>query len=353
MADIRYTGVNPVVTKQAMEIWQNDKLFTAVRDVPLLRVSVPAGQLAILDQDMINRDDVAQRSSQHTEAEKSSLGFKFVTYTTDQRALEFDVSAQIEAQIKAEIGTDLALTVPRALAQKANVHTEGRFSALWTSASWFRTVTGNAADSGAEGTTAMNRVFWTDTTKDPVPGIRAEKRIFLLRTGRLPTNFRLGFKAFEALASNPFVRAQVAMMVAGGNITVAQTMIATEAQMSMLLGLKVTVAGGIKNTAKEQATAVNAFIINPLDALMTFDGDGGDYSATPSNDGSPPVINLAMPTGFARVAFVGVAPDGFAVRSFPRPEIGAGGSQAYILDLYQGFVIVDNRFGTYYTGISQ
>lgn len=352
MADIRFTGVNPVVTRQAMEFWQNDKLFTAVRDVPLLKVNVPAGKLQILDQDMLNRDDVAIRANQHSEAEKTSLGFKSVDYTTDSRALEVDVSAAIDAQIRAEIGTNLALTVPRALAHKANIHTEGRFSSLWAGASWFRTVTGNAADSGAEGTTAMNRVFWSDVTKDPVPGIRAEKRIFLQRTGKLPTTLRMGYKAFEVLASNPFVRSQVALMVGGTNITAAQTLIANEAQLSLLLGLKVTVAGGIKNTAAEGLAATNAFIINPLDALMTFDGEG-EYEAMPDPNGGPPVVNLAMPTGFARVAYTGVAPDGFAVRSFPRPEIGAGGSVAYVLDLFQGFVIVDNKFGTYYTGISQ
>lgn len=350
--DIRFTGVNPVVTKQAMELWQNDKLFTAVRDVPLIKVAVPAGQLQILDQDMLNRDDVAIRANQHSEAEKTSLGFKSVNFTTDQRALEVDVSAAIDAQIRAEIGTSLAMTVPRALAQKANIHTEGRFSLLWTAPSWFRTVTGNATDSGAEGTTAMNRIFWSDTTKDPVPGIRAEKRIFLQRTGKLPTNLRLGYKAFEVLASNPFVRAQVSLTVAGANLSFAQTMIATEAQLSVLLGMRVSVGGGIKNTAAEGLAASNSFILNPLDALMTFDGEG-EYEAQPDSNGGPPVVSMAMPTGFARVAFTGVAPDGFAVRSFARPEIGAGGSVAYVLDLYQGFVVVDNRFGTYYTGISQ
>ena len=48
-----------------------------------------------------------------------------------------------------------------------------------------------------------------------------------------------------------------------------------------------------------------------------------------------------------------VAPNGFQVRTFPRPEIGAGGSTASVLDIYNGFLIVDNQLATYLSGMSQ
>lgn len=348
MSDIRYTGVNPIATRQAMEFWQTDTQFVAVRDVPLILVTAPAGKLSILDQDALNRDDVKQRVNQHSEAEKSSMGFLTVDYATDDRALEFDISAKIERQIAAEVGTNLSTTVPRALGLKANIHTEGRFSALWTAPNWYRTVTGNAAD-GADNanSTAQNRAYWSDATKDPVVAIREEIDTFLIRTGKLPTNIRFGRKLFTKIASHPLVRAQVALMIAGTSAVAGMTMIATEAQLSQLLGVRVSVSSGIKNTGKQDEAAANAFIVDAKSALMTFDTPGA-FTASDSGDGGPPIVDMGAPTGFARVAYTGVAANGFQIRSFPRPEIGAGGSMAHVLDLFQGFVIVNNKFGTYF-----
>lgn len=353
MSDIRFVGTNPIATRQAMEFWQSNTGFVAVRDVPLILVSAPAGKLSILDQDVLNIDDVQLRAKQASEADKSTLGFLTVDYKTDERALEFDVSASIEKQIAAEVGTSTSVTVPRALALKANIHTEGRFSALWSAASWYRTVTGAAAD-GADnvGSTAQDRVFWSDVTKDPIAALRQEIDLFLIRTGLLPTNLRLGRKLFTTVASHPLVRAQVALMIAGSSAIAGMTMVATEAQLSQLLGVKVSVSSGIRNTAKQGLAATNEFIVNPDDALLTFDTPGS-FTAQNSDDGSPPVVDMGSPTGFARVAWTGVAPQGFQIRSFARPEIGAGGSMAHVLDLFQGYVIVNPKFGTFFDGMRQ
>ena len=348
--NIRHTNTNPIATRQALEYFQTDTRFTSVLDVPTIKVDVPSGKLAIVNQDDINRDEVMLRAQQHSEAEKGTLGFNYVDYSTDARALEYDVSAAIQAQVAGEVGTSLNQLVPRVLALKGNIHTETRFAALWTSGSWYRTVTGAASDSASEGTTAMNRAYWNDPTKDPIPGLRAEKRIFLLRAGMMPTHLRLGYRAFEALAAHPLVRAQVALMVVGGNAIAAQTLIANEMQLSQLLGLKVSVASGIKNTAKEGLTATNEFIIDQNDALMTFDTPG-EFSATAGVDGGPPVVNMAQPVGFARVIWTGIGPAGFQIRSFPRPEIGAGGSMAHVLDIFNGFVIINSKFGTFFNNM--
>lgn len=317
--------------------------------MPFIRVPAKSGKLAIVLAEYINRDDIEKRSSAPAEAEKATIGVGTVNYATDSRALEYILTAEDAAQIGYEYGMDVPSLIPRALAQKANIHVEGRFSALWASGSWYRTVTGNATDSGAEGTTAMNRIYWSDKTKDPVPGIFAEKRIFLLRTGKEPTNLRLGYKAFESLATNPFVRQQIL----GGTVaSVMMLPIATEQQLSTLLGMKVSVSKAIKNTSEVDGSPSNSFIVNQLDALMTFDAEGVDMTATDNGDGSAAVA-LTESTGFARLAWDGVAPNGFAIRQVNREVVGPGGSMSWILDMYQGFVIVDPLFGTYYTGITQ
>lgn len=350
MADIRFTNTNPVATRQAMEFFQTDTRFVSIADVPLILVDAPAGKIAIVNQDDVNRDEVAIRARQHTEADKAGLGFSTVDYTTDARALEFDVSAAIESQVAAEVGTNLSLLMPRVLATKGAIHTEGRFSALWTSGSWYRTITGAASDAASEGTTAMERAKWNDNAKDPVPGIRAEIDLFLLRTGMLPTNLRMGRRAFTSLSANPFVRSQVAVMVAGVNTLSSQSMMATEQQLSMLLGVKVSVSSGVKNTAAQGIAASNAFIINGNDALLTFDTPG-TFSAVSPTDGGSPVVDMTQPCGFARVAWRGIGQNGFQIRSFARPEIGAGGSMAHVLDIFNGFVIVNANYGTFFSGM--
>lgn len=344
-----FSPTNPIVTRQAMEFFQSNDGFLAVKDVPFIRVPVQAGRLAVVLAEYLNRDEVQIRSSSPAEAEKATIGVGTVAYATDSRALEFLLTAEDAAKIGYEYGMDVPAVISKGIALKGNIHVEGRFSALWNASKWTRTVTGNATDSAGEGTTAMNRIFWSDTTKDPVPGIFAEKRIFLLRTGKMPTNLRLGFKAFEKLATNPFVRQQIL----GGQVaSVMMLPIATEAQLSTLLGMKVSVSTGIKNTSNVDGQPSNSFIVNPLDALMTYDAEGVDVTATDTGNGTATVA-MTESTGFARLAWTGVAPNGFQVRETPRPTIGAGGSQSWILDMWQGYVIVDPNFGTYYTGITQ
>lgn len=344
-----YSATNPIVTRQAMEFFQSADGFVSVRDVPLIRVPVASGKLAVVKQEYINRDEVKLRSSSPSEAEKATIGVGTVDFSTDSRALEYVLTAEDAAKIGYEYGMDVPALIPRALAMKANIHTEGRFSSLLTGSSWYRTVTGAASDSGSEGTTAMNRVKWSDTSVNPAIGIAAEKRIFLLRNGVMPTNLRLGYQAFEDLATHPLIRAQIALTIGGASQAALYTPMATVEQLSNLFGLKVSVSWGVKNTSDVDGTVTNSFIVAASDALMTYDG-GGTYDATMGMNGQP-TVSLTGSTGFARLAWTGLAPDGFQIRQVMREAIGAGGSQSWILDLFQGYVIVDSKFGTYYSGM--
>ncbi len=344
-----YAATNPIVTNQAMEFFQSNDGFLGVRDVPFINVPAASGKLAIVKQEYINRDEIKLRSSAPAEAEKTTLGVGSVDYSTDSRALEYLLTAEDAAKIGYEYGMDVPRLVPEALSMKANIHVEGRFAALWAAGSWYRTVSGNATDSGSEGTTTMNPIYWSDKTKDPVPGIFAEKRLFLLRTGKMPTNLRMGYKAFESLATNPFVRQQI---LGGSVASVMMLPIATEQQLSTLLGLKVSVSWGIKNTSDVDGTETNAFIVTQEDALMTYDGNGVSATATATGNGTVTVA-LGADVGFARLGWNGVAANGFQVRQLDREAVRAGGSHSWILDMWQGFVIINSKFGTFFDAITQ
>jgi hypothetical protein len=330
--------VDQIVTNQAMEFFQNDEQFLAVRDVPVILVDQPSGILSVLDRDDLNRDEVQARG-RTSQAEKAGFGFKDVLYKTDERSIEYDLNAALQAGASA--GRDPSKIIPLALAFKAKLHTETRLvTDVFSSAKWFRTVTGGVADgANAADSSAQIRKQWSDSTSDPIAALRYEIDIFLLLTGMLPTSLRLGRQLFTQIAANSNVRAQVAVMVGGISATATFTPPATTAQLSQLLGLRVSVSSAVRNTADKGMPATNSFIVPSKDGLLSFD------SPQQYTDGK-------VPTGFARVVFQGLAADGFQVRSFPRPEIGAGGSMASVLDLYNGYVIVDNKLGTYFSGMA-
>jgi len=343
-------ATNPIATRQAMQYYQDENGFLTNRDVALIRVPYKSGNLALIKSEFINRDEVKVRSGAAGEAEKTTLGVGKVAYTTDSRGLEVILSADDAAQIGYEYGMDVPAVVTKALGLKANIHQEGRFGGLWASASWYRTVTGAGADSGSEGTTAMNRIKWSDFTKDPSVAVRAEKRIFLIRTGKLPTNLRLGYRLFEYLATHPLIRAQVSLLVGGQSTVASFVPMATEEQLSLLWGIKVSASYGIVNTSNIDGTPTNQLIIADGDALMTYD-TSGNFQANVSNVPGQATVAMAESCGFAQVAWEGVAGSGFSLRGVPRPELGAGGSMSWILDLFRGYVIVDNTFGTYFSGM--
>lgn len=325
--------VDQIVTNQAMAFFQTDDRFLGVKDVPVILVDQPSGILSVIDRDDMNRDEVQVRGRQ-AEAQKAGFGFKDVLYKTDERSLEYDLNAA--AQAGASRGRDPSKVIPMALAYKGNLHTEVRFGAdVFAAAKWFRVVTGAAAD-GADAAdhSAQNRKKFSDNTSDPISALLFEIDIFIILTGMIPTNLRLGRTLFTTIANNPNVRAQAAVLV--GNT--AKTPPATVEQLSALLGLKVSVSSAIQNTANKGAAAANSFIVAANDALLSYD------APMQYTDGS-------VPTAFARTVYQGLAPDGFQVRTFDRPEIGAGGTKASVLDIYNGFVIIDNKLGTYLTGM--
>lgn len=338
--DYTNTHVDQIVTNQAMEMFQNDDNFLAVKDVPAILVDVQSGILSVLDRNDLNRDEMLPRGRQ-AQAEKAGFAFKNLNYTSDERSIEYDVSAGDQAN--ASPGRNPALVIPKALAYKGNIHTEVRFAAsIFQSANWYRVVTGAGADGADNGThTAQNRAYWSLAATDPISAIRQEIDIFLILTGLLPTNLRLGRQLFTALSNNPYVRAQVSVKVGGTSLQAGYVPPATVEQLSSLLGLKVSISSAVYNTANKGAAAPNnQFIVNPKDGLLSYD------CPSQYTDGK-------VPTAFARIVNQAVAPNGFQVRTFPRPEIAAGGSMASVLDIYNGYLIVDNQLGIYFSGMSQ
>lgn len=342
-SDFQNLHVDQVMTNQAMEFIQNDQSFLAVRDITTIKVSQPSGILSVLDPDDLNRDEMQLRGPT-APAEKAGFGYLNVNYTTDARSLEYDVNAAQAAG--ASPGRNPQLVVPWALSYKAKIHMERLLATkIFVSGNWYRVVTGASSD-GSDSGTAMNRKYWNDPTNDPIPAILEEMSIFRKRTGVSPTSLRFGADSYIGIASNPNVRAQVALTVGGVSREGLGAPPVTTSQLSALLSslmmqpIAVSFSAAIYNAANKGEARNYGYIIPSTDALLAYDAPGE------STDGT-------VPTGFGRCIFTGVTADGMQVRSFDAPWAGPGGSQASVIDLYNGYVIVDNRYGTYFTGITQ
>jgi hypothetical protein len=203
-----YSPTNPIVTRQAMEFFQSNDGFLAVKDVPFIQRPGAGGRLAVVLAEYLNRDEVA---GPHLGAGRGREGDDRRRYG---RVLDRLARARVRPHGRGRREDRLRVRHGRARVIARARDSRATSTSRAGSPRSGRRVAGTAR-SPAPRRLRLGRHdgdeprLLVDTTKDPVPGIFAEKRLFLLRTGKMPTNLRLGFKAFEKLATNPFVRQQI------------------------------------------------------------------------------------------------------------------------------------------------
>lgn len=338
--DVPQTGV-------AVRRFQSDTNFLAPFMCPRVIVKKPIGKYTIVNMADLNRDEMAVRGPTAA-ANKSAWSYSLADYTTDARSLAYDLN---DAAVAAsDVERNPAILVPRVLAYKALIHTERRLaSTFFTSSAWYRTVTGAGSDSGTEGTTTMNREWWSDSASDPVTAITEEMRIQAKLTGRKPTGLAMGSKVFQVLRNHPKVKAQITSTISPG-ITLGMPRPAGIDELAKLLGLQwCGVSEAIYNTAVEAEAASNSYIVNETDCLLFFSATAGEKDG----DGMM-TVESDEPTALARFVWNGVASDeGIQIRTFRDEKAGPGGSTSSVIDVYNGFGVVTSQCGTYFSGIVQ
>lgn len=337
--DVPQTGV-------AVRRMQTDDRFIAMQMVPRCVVKKPSGLYTVVNMADLNRDEMAVRGPT-SQAQSAAWSYSTAPYATDARSLKYDANDAAIAASDVERNPDVI--IPRVLAYKAMIHLERRVSqTFFTSSAWYRTVTGAGTDSGSEGTTAMNRDYWSDSASDPVNAITEEIRIQSKLTGQKPTGLALGSKVWQVLRNHSKVKAQITSTIAPG-ITLGMPRQAELPEMAKLLGLKwVGVSEGIYNTSLENEAATNSYIVPETDALLFYSetaGEEGDAMMTVESD---------TPSAFARFVWDALAGgEGVQIRKFRDERIGPGGSTTSVIDVYNGFGVITKECGTYFTGIVQ
>lgn len=350
--DVPQTGV-------AVRRIQSAALFVAMRMVPKLVVNKPSGLYPAVVMGDLNRDEMEQRGPT---APAAKAGWRSVLqrFDTDARSLEFDLN---DAEAAAsDIERNPEIMIPRVLALKALIHTERRMVSAYcglntgVSTAWYRTVTGAGADSGAFGTTAMNRLYMDDAAADVIEAFGDEIRFIMRQAGcaRTDVGLTLGSTLWHKIRNSAKIKAQIVGLAGGsiGNAVIAMARPALEAELAALLGIgQVLVAEAIFNTALKTATATdpatNTYIFPENDAILYVNPYAGQTDADAGM-----TLQEDQPAAFARPVWNGVASnEGVQIRRFRDEKAGPSGSWASVIDVYQGFVVVTKEAGTYFAGM--
>src|SRR5687767_12711842 len=119
--DVPQTGV-------AVRRFQSDARFIATKAVPKLIVKKPTGLYTVVNMADLNRDEMAPRGAD-AHAKQGAWGHSTATFKTDARSLKYNLNDA--AQAASDVERNPNLIIPRALAYKANIHTERRFSSAF------------------------------------------------------------------------------------------------------------------------------------------------------------------------------------------------------------------------------
>lgn len=344
--DVPQTGI-------AVRRIQSDKKFVAARMIPKLKVLKPSGKYPVIVSGDLNRDEMDVRGPTGT-TPKGGWRRVLRDFTTDARALRYDLNDAEAAG--ADVETNPEILIPRVLGYKALLHMELRMKNKFFAAGvWTRNITGGGADAGLE-TDAVTRLFIDNAAADPIEAFTDEIRRLCLRVGCDPMDIglTLGNLLWHKIRNHAKVKSQIVGVAGGaiGNALVAMARQAEAPELARLLGIREVLVGtAIHNTAlmTSDATALptNTAIIPEEDALLYVNPYTGD-----ENGDAGMTLDNEQPAAFFRAVWNGVASgEGVQVRRVRDELAGPSGSWAHVIDVYNGFEVVDPAAAVRFTNM--
>lgn len=339
----------------AVRRMQSDQRFVSIRMVPRMLVMKQSGTYYVFNTGDLNRDEMDARGP-NAPAQKAGWRKATRTFSTDARSLEYDLNDAEAAGSDVQINPEI--TIPDTLAYKASLHLERRMSAaFFVDSVWYRKITGAGSDS-AGSATAKDRLYFDNTSADPLEALTDEIRILAKLTGADPSEMglTLGARLWHKIRNHAKIKAQIVGLAGGpiGNAIIGMAQPAETDQLRQLLGIKwVGVSTGIYNTAAFNAAdpdnESNDYIVPQDDALLFVNPVVGNDSAN-----AVMTPQTRQPPAFARAVWNGVAGadgEGVQIRKVRDEKAGPSGSWCSIIDVYNGFVVVTPKCGVRFAGM--
>jgi hypothetical protein len=208
------------------------------------------------------------------------------------------------------------------------INAERRFATgFFTTGKWAVDMTGQGSAD------ATHYVFWNNSASTPLDDVYSEHRRILLAGRRRPNTMILGFTVLQRLMTNT----QIINRLNNGALP-GKVVQATVEQLAQLFGVsRILIAQGVYNSAKEGATATPAFCLDDKSAWI------GYVTPTPS---------IMTPTAGYRGTWKGIAGNDMGVRTFKYFDMDTHSWKVHSI-VNDEFVMVNNKLGTFLTGIVQ
>lgn len=329
-----------VLTRAAVANFQKDMRFVAAKAFPRMIVDKPTGLYDKVKTADLNRDEMEARGP-NAVASVAKIDYEQATYAVPTESIAFEINDTTRKA--ANVSRDPARVIPRVLALKGLIRLErmvaNKFMTL-ASNPWYRTITGGASDSVTTGTSSTRKYFNSAST-DLVKAILEEATEISDQCGQDPDAMLFSRDAWIAFRTNDSVLA--ALTVAG--VPVSRNRPATTQEVASLLELSwVGVSKATYNSAQKGLAESNARIVPPGTALLYVRGSDAD---------DPGEWVDEMPVAGACQVWADGAGnrEGLRIRRFRNEMAGSGGSDRSELDTFRDYGVINNKMGTFFTGM--
>lgn len=293
--------VNRPLTNIAVAYMQDQNEFVAGRVFPNVPVDKKSDSYYIYPKDQWFRTDAKPRAP-GTESAGSGYTVTTDSYSASVQALHKDIDDQIRSNTDAPLNLDrdAAEFVTRGLLLKKETDWATKYfgQSIWTGASDFSPTT-----------------KWNAANSTPISELRAKILAIKVKTGFRPNKLVLSEDAWIALQDNGDFLDRIA---------VTQRKIVTTELLASVLGIEeVLVAGAVRNTANEGATAVMASLYSK-GALLVY---------------AAPRPSLLLPSAgytFSWTGYLGASMEGLRQKRFRMEPIASDrveGEMAYDMKL--------------------
>lgn len=249
---------NPVLDNVSIAAFQDPKDFVATTVFPTVPVDDEAFKYYVFDMDSIAQDKMRARAP-GTEAEE---GVWNVTETPGLCG-QFGYKEKIPEELLMSAGdaANIDTAAANSIAEVGLINGDRRFATnYFATGKWGRDMLGQAtADS-------THYVFWNNSAATPIDDIQAEALLMKLSGKRKPNTLVLGALVKKILVNHPTIIGRLNNGQTPGGLAQA-----TLADLAKAFEVdRVIVAEGVYNSAKENATASNAFILDSKSALLCY-----------------------------------------------------------------------------------
>lgn len=244
--------INRPLTNISVAFVQDQNAFAAGRVFPIVPVESKSDSYFVFPRANFNRNDFARRQSG---AESAGTGFVLAdeSYNCKRYDLHHDLTDDVIANTDSPLNLDRTTT--EFLTEQSLINREVNFNTNYMSQNVW-SIEEQGVDSGAG---SDEFIKWSDDASDPVEDVLRVKRRVLLLTGRDPNKITIARDVYDVLKTNASVIDRI--KYSGGTSNDTPVRVTENALAAVFEVDEIIVSSAVINTANENATAANEFII--------------------------------------------------------------------------------------------